>query len=312
MDRLRNRDLRTNNNKCYAMYFDDDQNKDITNKTMPAKKPKTRSPRKKEPTKNYPTDAATESAGLNTAELHATAEPRPNDAVAVSTMNAIESSDGGMKISKPTVGAGTMHGDMARMAQCNGSDGNRNDGVKSTTDSQRMNNGTMVDGSTAPISEPMDNKPSDAGIRAKGDDPPIDSGGAGEMERNDRKRRLSQSHDRTAELHNDDDEDDDDDDAESCETDGLNYATGKKAKIECSRARMFQVGQMLRLMQKTRCFRLTFPNGTSDVLIIAMRVGRCCMISMNFGILDEGFTNILWIYLKISSFHINSDFLYFS
>lgn len=57
MERLRNRDLRTNNNKCYTMYFDDDQNKDITNNTktsttMPLKKIKAKSPRKREPVKS--------------------------------------------------------------------------------------------------------------------------------------------------------------------------------------------------------------------------------------------------------------------
>lgn len=57
MERLRNRDLRTNNNKCYSMYFDDDQNKDITNSgktstSMPLKKIKAKSPRKREPVKS--------------------------------------------------------------------------------------------------------------------------------------------------------------------------------------------------------------------------------------------------------------------
>lgn len=58
MERLRNRDLRTNNSKCYTMYFDDDQNKDITNNsgkassTMPLKKIKAKSPRKREPVKS--------------------------------------------------------------------------------------------------------------------------------------------------------------------------------------------------------------------------------------------------------------------
>lgn len=57
MERLRNRDLRTNNNKCYTMYFDDDQNKDITNNSktstsMPLKKIKAKSPRKREPVKS--------------------------------------------------------------------------------------------------------------------------------------------------------------------------------------------------------------------------------------------------------------------
>lgn len=57
MERLRNRDLRTSNNKCYSMYFDDDQNKDITNNSktstaMPLKKIKAKSPRKREPVKS--------------------------------------------------------------------------------------------------------------------------------------------------------------------------------------------------------------------------------------------------------------------
>lgn len=65
MDRLRNRDLRTNNNKCYTMYFDDDQNKDITNKSaMPVKKIKSKSPRKREPTKNIVDQVNNESNDL--------------------------------------------------------------------------------------------------------------------------------------------------------------------------------------------------------------------------------------------------------
>lgn len=233
MDRLRNRDLRTNNNKCYAMYFDDDQNKDITNKTMPAKKTKTRSPRKKEPTKNYQTDAAP--IALNKIGLPTTQETKANDAVAVTEINAIElGGESKTQISKPMDFCGTMDVDMAKVSQSNGNDGNRNDSVDSTTDSKRMNNRTMVDISTAFISESMDNNKSSTMANAKADDSSIDPKLL-EMERNDRKRRLSQSQDRTENV-----EDDEDDDVESCGTDGLNYDS-KKAKLEFSRAKMFQV-----------------------------------------------------------------------
>lgn len=249
MDRLRNRDLRTNNNKCYAMYFDDDQNKDITNKTMPPKKPKTRSPRKKEPTKSYATDSGAESTALNKSDL---AEPQTIDVGAVAGMNAIESTDVG---AKPLDGSRSMHRDMAQATQCNGNDGNRNDGVEPTTNSQRLNNGTMVDGSTASKFEHRDKADGKQTI------------GAGQTERNDRKRRLSQPHDRTMEPHkDDDDEDDDDDDAESCETDGMSYF-GKKAKIECSRTKMFQVSSKSLICCGARDFRWAFLNGASGLFL---------------------------------------------
>lgn len=242
MDRLRNRDLRTNNNKCYTMYFDDDQNKDITNKTMSTKKPKTRSPRKKEPTKNYQADStSTESMPLNQIGPHTPSdETKTNDAVAVNELNAIASTHGNRKTaSKPLDFSGTIEGDNVNVAS--------NGGVESSTDSERMNNGTMVDISTTLLSDSMDNnKPTDL-ERSKANDSTNDAN-AMEMERNDRKRRLSQSHDRTVEV-----DDDDDEDAESCETDGLSY-TGKKAKMECSRSKMFQVGRFFKNLFRTRSF----------------------------------------------------------
>lgn len=69
MERLRNRDLRANT-KCYTMFFDDDQNKDTTNKTsMPAKREKkTKSPRKHEPIKNVVAETSVEKVDVTEME----------------------------------------------------------------------------------------------------------------------------------------------------------------------------------------------------------------------------------------------------
>lgn len=212
MDRLRNRDLRTNNNKCYTMYFDDDQNKDITNKTtMPTKKGKSRSPRKKEPIKNcnsqnqltneneneHETKSTINSEGDTLSTSTMVHDIKNNDAIAVDTetiqhpieLNADNALDFSATNDEHNVDT------TKQLTKCNGSDNNASND-KNMSAHEKPN------------------------------------------ERNERKRRLSQACSDRNEDIDPDDEDDDDQNSNEIETVAYN---GKKAKIESSKMKMYQV-----------------------------------------------------------------------
>lgn len=213
MDRLRNRDLRTNNNKCYTMYFDDDQNKDITNKTsMPAKKGKSRSPRKKEPIKNV---NANESPNVGDCDAKTVDEAAENVAAMASETDPLSSDN---KVSDCSEAVEKDNGADRRAEECKGVNG----------------------GATAPSpssSKAVAEAENDAkSLVENNKQASIEPNKNGAQNDSDRKRRLSQS----CSDRNEDIDDEDDEDAESNETGSLIYS-GKKPKIEFSKTKMFQV-----------------------------------------------------------------------
>lgn len=260
MDRLRNRDLRTNNNKCYTMYFDDDQNKDITNKnSMPAKKGKTRSPRKKEPVKNCTattnqltndiaaamlTETIPSSNKMQPQTIQASRDIKNNDAIAVNEKHLAELNDSNNeKNEKPLdfSGANESKGnELSKLSKCMGNDINRNnENSEALKDIQCMNNngaGTSVGETTNEHINAICGKQ-----MLNFDYKKIDvltesiSNGENDNGNTERKRRLSQLH-----MERNEDIVDDEDDVDINESNNLVYS-GKKAKIEFSKTKMFQV-----------------------------------------------------------------------
>lgn len=225
MERLRNRDLRTNNNKCYSMYFDDDQNKDITNSSktssssssssMPLKKIKAKSPRKREPVKSVAKPAS------------ATLSDDSNPATAVAD-NASASDSGVLDFTVVKCAAKSADDD---------EDNNKCDDVSSATaDKHPIDAQQSAETTTELCSETMTPAPTRA--------------------QNERKRRLS--------VCRDDEDDDERDDGDvdggdggvevgandaNCGTFASSSSTNgdgsnKKLKMEFSREQMFQVRAM--------------------------------------------------------------------
>lgn len=231
MDRLRNRDLRTNNNKCYTMYFDDDQNKDITNKTStPAKKGKNRSPRKKEPIKNC---NANQQLTSTTTAANETELKSSNDTLSSVTMvrdiknnDAVAVTDNGTATTTiTTTVTTTINTATSRAIEINAELNADNALDFSATNEHK------VETSKLSKCNGNDNANGDKNVASPS---PIANENS---ERNERKRRLSQS---CSDRNEDIDPDDDDDDVASNETESLIY-NGKKAKIEFSKMKMYQV-----------------------------------------------------------------------
>lgn len=204
MERLRNRDLRTSNNKCYSMYFDDDQNKDITNSSktsasaaaMPLKKIKAKSPRKREPVKSVVKPAS--------AAMSDDSNPAVTDIIA-----AIDDDSGVLDFTTAKCAA---------KSTADNADNRKCDYVSSANDDQNsIDAHQSVEATTELCSETMTPAPTPA--------------------QNERKRRLSMGRD-------EDDERDDANcgafASSSCSGDG----GSKKLKMEFSREQMFQVREM--------------------------------------------------------------------
>lgn len=223
MERLRNRDLRTNNNKCYTMYFDDDQNKDITNSSktstaMPLKKIKAKSPRKREPVKSVAKPAsASLSDDSNSATVIADVAANNDSGVLDFTV---------AKCVKKSVNEDDNDVDTSNKCD-DASSANAN--AKNSIDAHEE-----AEATTEQCSESMTPAPTPA--------------------QNERKRRLSVC------RGNDDDDDDERDDGEdgdvgindpNCSTFASSSSSGggdgggnKKLKMEFSREQMFQVRGM--------------------------------------------------------------------
>lgn len=240
MERLRNRDLRTNNNKCYTMYFDDDQNKDITNSSktsasstsMPLKKIKAKSPRKREPVKSVAKPAS------------ATLSDDSNPATAV-TDNASASDSGVLDFTVAKCAAKSADDD---------DDNNKCDDVSSAVaDKHPIDAHQGVETTTELCSETMTPAPTRA--------------------QNERKRRLSVCRDDDDDDERDDGDEDGGDAGIEVGTNDANCGTfasssstngdgsNKKLKMEFSREQMFQVRAMK--MQTTIKIELRVAFATS-------------------------------------------------
>lgn len=210
MDRLRNRDLRTNNNKCYTMYFDDDQNKDITNKTtMPTKKGKNRSPRKKEPIKNC--NSQNQLTNENETKSTINSEGDADTLSASTMMHDIKNNDAIAVDTEQTQHPIELNADNALDFSATNDEHN----VDTT---KQLTNGNGSDNNASGGKKLSAHEKS--------------------HERNERKRRLSQAcSDRNEDIDPDDEEDDD---PNGNEIETIVY-NGKKAKIESSKMKMYQV-----------------------------------------------------------------------
>lgn len=232
MDRLRNRDLRTNNNKCYTMYFDDDQNKDITNKaSMPAKKGKSRSPRKKEPIKNVtvnqPLNDSLNDGGDSKAidiEQQIASSVVTQDGKKIAVTTTVTSDANAVKSDKEDIAL-----DFSHTKSGNDNDGNEQNAIDECTKSVNGTSLTKKNESTSDDNQSKTDTKTNKQLPAELKN--------GQQNENERKRRLSQS----CSDRNDEADDDFDDDAESNGTESTVYS-GKKPKMEFSKAKMFQVG----------------------------------------------------------------------
>lgn len=219
MERLRNRDLRTNN-KCYSMYFDDDQNKDITNSgkasSMPLKKIKAKSPRKREPVKSVAKPAsASLSDDSNPATATIDVAPLLRCDRDGSTSNAPLDNDSVLDF--------TVTKCVAKSMDC---DGNKCDDTSANADKNSVGPYHEKEAATKELDGETMSTPSTSA-------------------QNERKRRLSI-------CHEDDDDGEDGEDGgdigvndANCSTFAPSSSTGntnnKKLKMEFSREQMFQV-----------------------------------------------------------------------